>query len=340
LRRVVVRHLIVGLAATIFAGPMATRAWAQQGPEPGEAAAPAAAPAPAPEQTITIEPPAPDAAPLSAAASPPPTGDAPPPTAGDAPAAEAALPGFMTLDRMDGSTRFGVQVGFHKLDRLSLSDGFAMRYEPYLQYVVPDRVAGVYGQVPIAHLFDLTGADGTGIGNLELGGFYMPLRNSSLILRAGLVFETASEDGPEQLALAIVAFERLTDLLQVQPNYSTARVSLSTVQMPGPAFYRADIGFDVIIDKPNTADTSLFLRANFAAGVRVPGVDLAAELVNLGVLDGTVSGGVSNRFVHTLALTARTPGVNQVHVGTVFPLDDGARGEVWILSAGYQRAMN
>jgi hypothetical protein len=334
LRRIAVRRLIAGLAAAVCAGPMAARAWAQPAPEPGEA--------PAPAPSITIEPPPPDAPPAPAGESPPPATYVapPPPTASDGSPGEPALPGFMTLDRMDGSTRFGVQVGFHKLDQFSLSDRFAMRYEPYLQYVVPERIAGVYGQLPLAHLSELDGADGTGVGNLELGGFYMPLRNSSLILRAGFVFETASENGPERLALAIVAFERLTDLLQGQPDYSTARVSLSTVQTPGPAFYRADIGFDVVIDKPNGADTSLFIRANFAAGVRAPGLDLAAELVNLGVLDGTVMGGVSNRFVHTLALTARTPGVNQVHVGTVFPLDDGGRGEVWILSAGYQRAMN
>ena len=74
-------------------------------------------------------------------------------------------------------------------------------------------------------------------------------------------------------------------------------------------------------------------------GVRAGGVDLSAELVNIGALDGSVPGGVAGRFMHTAGLGLRTQGTNQFHLGTVFPLDAGARGQIWILSAGYQRAM-
>ena len=89
----------------------------------------------------------------------------------------------------------------------------------------------------------------------------------------------------------------------------------------------------------------MLFRANVAAGVRIPdAVDLAFELVNTAALNGDANGsaagngGITDRFVHTAAFTARTPGVDQFHLGTIFPLDSNARGEVWILSFGYQRA--
>jgi hypothetical protein len=90
---------------------------------------------------------------------------------------------------------------------------------------------------------------------------------------------------------------------------------------------------------PADLPASVFVRGNLAAGVRAGGVDLSAELVNIGALDGSVPGGVAGRFLHTAAIGLRTQGINQFHLGTVFPLDAGARGEIWILSAGYQRAM-
>jgi hypothetical protein len=43
--------------------------------------------------------------------------------------------------------------------------------------------------------------------------------------------------------------------------------------------------------------------------------------------------------VHTFAFGVRTRGANQFHGGLVFPLDAGTRGELWIVSIGYQRAM-
>ena len=59
--------------------------------------------------------------------------------------------------------------------------------------------------------------------------------------------------------------------------------------------------------------------------------------MNWGDVDG--SGSLSRRFFHTLSASLRTRGPNQFHIGSVFPLDDQFRGEVWILSLGYQRAL-
>jgi hypothetical protein len=90
----------------------------------------------------------------------------------------------------------------------------------------------------------------------------------------------------------------------------------------------------------NNRAPNVFLRANVAAGVRLGAVDLAAEFVNVGGLDGTVTGGIDNRFFHTLAVGLSTRGTDQFRIGTVFPLDKAFRGEIWILSLGYQHTMN
>jgi len=244
---------------------------------------------------------------------------------------------------MDESSRFGAQASFEKLDNVDLSDGFVMRYEVYGQYVLPSRLIGFYGQLPFAHLFDFDGAatDYTALANLDVGAFVLPTHGSDLILRLGLALPTGSESNSRALTNLVASFERLTDLVLAAANYTTLRMSASTLQETGIAFFRADLGLDVAVDRPaNTNGTSAFLRANVAAGVRLAALDLAAELVNFGSLNGRDPGGITNRFFHTLAFGLSTRGTDQFHIGTVFPLDKSLRGDIWILSLGYQHAMN
>jgi len=253
------------------------------------------------------------------------------------------LPGFMTLDRMDSQTRVGIQVAWTKIDALSLSDGFVMRFEPYGQVLLPGRPVGFYGHLPITHLVNFNGADGTGIGNLELGGFFLPMNNSDVILRAGLALSTASDSGNDLIANIIAPpLDRLTDLLLIAPNYTTGRLSVSTFQRNGDFFFRADGGFDLVLDKPATASNapSVFFRANIGGGIRVQEVDLTAELVNFASVNGSTQNGIEQRFLHTLAVGVRTLGENQIHFGTVFGLDEITRGDYWVLTLGYQRVVN
>jgi hypothetical protein len=252
-------------------------------------------------------------------------------TSGDPP------PSTLTLDRMDSASRAGIQVGFDKLDRVKLSDGFVMRFEPYGQYVLPNRAIGIYGMISMAHVFNLNGADATGTGNFELGGFFLPLHDSRLMIRAGLDLPTASDSSRELTANFYGVYERMTDFMLIAPNTTTLRLSVSTLQESGIAFFRGDLGLDLAIDKPSRND-AVYMHANLAAGVRLPGVDLSAELVN--VADLQESGDVTDKFVHTLALGLRTRGSHQFCAGMVFPLDDSIRGEIWIFSLGYQYAVN
>jgi len=252
-------------------------------------------------------------------------------TSGDPP------PSTLTLDRMDSATRAGIQVGFDKIDRVKLSDGFVMRFEPYGQYVLPNRAFGIYGMISMAHAFNFNGEDATGTGNFELGGFFLPFHDSRLMIRAGLDLPTASDTSREFIANVYGVYERVTDFMLIAPNTTTLRLSVSTLQESGIAFFRGDLGLDLAIDKPS-GDDSVYMHANLAAGVRLPGVDLSAELVN--VADLEESGGVTDKFIHTLAFGLRTRGSHQFCAGMVFPLDDNIRGKIWIFSLGYQYAVN
>jgi hypothetical protein len=260
------------------------------------------------------------------------------------PVEEDIVPGFMTLDRVDAHTRLGLQVAFVKPDAVNLSDGFFMRFNPYAQVLFPGKVAGIYGQLPISHAFAFNASDSTGYGNLETGAFFLPLRSNDLILRAGLAVATASDENSfgGVLANAETLYERLTDYVLLVPHYTTARVSASTVHQVDQVFIRADGGFDLVIDHSSTNGANpptVFFRANVAAGIRLPGVDLLGELVNLAAVNGNADG-ITDRFVHTAAIGVRTVGENQLHLGMVFPLDQASRGDFWIVSFGYQRAMN
>jgi hypothetical protein len=249
----------------------------------------------------------------------------------------------MTMDRMGTSSHVGIQVGFTKGDDVDLSDGFAMRFNPYGQVFMPNRIAAVYGQLALSHLSSGDGESGTGVGNLELGGLFLPYGDSRLILRAGLALPTASNDDlPDVLANFAAGNERLTDFVLIVPEYTTLRLSASTIQQMDNFFLRVDGGFDLVFSKPGGSDDapSVFFRANIAGGIRTSVVDIAVELVNLAFVDGEVDGGITQRFLHTAALSLRTQGENQFHFGPVFPLDNDTRGEVWILSFGYLRPFN
>jgi len=278
----------------------------------------------------------------------PPPGYEPPPQfqPGDAttpppPRYEEPLPGFMTLDRMDASSRVGAQAGWHKIDDISLSDAFIVRLEPYGQFILPNRAVGLYGHVPLVHRFDFGADDATSLGNLELGGFYLPFRSSELIIRGGIAVPTGSDSAPRASANLQSGFERLTDFVLIGPSYTSLRLSASTVRRWDVIFLRADAGLDFVLNKPGTSAnaTSVFGRANVAVCARLSGVDLGFELVNLVAFNGSsVPSGLTNHLLHTAAISVRSPGEDQFHLGFIFPLDQETRGDAWIISLGYQRA--
>jgi hypothetical protein len=291
----------------------------------------------------------------AAAQQPPAAGDGPPET-GSAPpepviqqrapmrapiSPDDIAPSFATLDRQDAATRFGVQVGFSKLDRVAIDDAFFMRFDLYGQYVIPDSKIGIYAQLPISRGFvsDTVGESTTAIGNFDVGVYGMPTGGNDLILRAGLMLGTASDGANDLATNSVTAYERLTDLPLAAPNLTMLRLSASTVQQRDMLFFRADLGLDLVIDQDRNSDQDIYGRLNVAGGVRLPAVDVSLELATYGVLDGPEQPSLSARFLHTGAIALRSRGTHQFHAGFVTPLDDELRGEIWILSLGYQRAL-
>jgi|GEM_PF-3129406 len=251
-----------------------------------------------------------------------------------------AGPSTLTLDRMDASQRAGLQVGLDKWRDYYGDSALAMRFELYGQYVLPSRGFGLYGGVALAHLFpNAPVPSGTGVSNLDVGAFFMPDHTSDLIFRIGMILPTASDSVTGFDANSAVAYERLTDYLLQFPHVTALRLSVSTVQQSGLAFFRGDLGFDLMFDRGDAPyrGTNSYLRLNLAAGVRLPVLDLGVELVNFGALDG--DGTVAARFLHTVAVGFSTRGIDQFRLGLVFPLDDFLRDDLWILSLGYQHAM-
>src|SRR5688572_30074615 len=82
--------------------------------------------------------------------------------------------GFLTLDRVDDLTRFGVQLGFGTFDEVDASDAMTVRTNLYGQWAAPTGPYGLHGQLAFAHLFideDL-GDDESAVGGIELGGYF------------------------------------------------------------------------------------------------------------------------------------------------------------------------
>jgi hypothetical protein len=252
---------------------------------------------------------------------------------------EEAMPSFLTLDRMDGTSRFGLQLDWTKLPHISVGDGFAMRGEVYFQYVLPMRALGIYGQLPVSYWFNnadaqFGGDDQHGVGNLDVGAYYMPGGRQSLIFRAGFTIGLASDSPGGRTLNQFVSYARLTDSIDYAPKATAGRLSASVFQEFSLAFVRADLGLDIAFSTKSASD--VYLHANAALGLRLPAVDLTGELVNAGGVDG--DGSFTDRFFHSVALMLRSRGKNLLHLGLILPLDSGFRGEQWIVSLGYQRA--
>jgi hypothetical protein len=237
---------------------------------------------------------------------------------------------------MDGTNRIGLQGGVSKIAGIGFTDGVGLRIEPHAQFLLPGKTVGLYGHMPITRMIVSDATDATGLGNPELGVFYLLGGSTSLIFRGGLTFGVASDSPLGELANATTIYERLTDVINVSPKATAARLSVSTMRSFTALFFRADLGLDVAIS--NKSEQDVFMHGNLALGVRVPYVDLSIESVNVGTLDGDYPS-ISDRFVHTAGFGLATRGANQLHLGWITPLDSAVRGEAWVAAIGYQRAL-
>lgn len=244
-------------------------------------------------------------------------------------------PDTATLDRGDGITKFGLDLGLTFLDE-SLYDS-ALRLEPYGQYVL-DSGLGFYGALPITASFGdeddpIAGdQDDVAIGNLDLGLlFVLDGPTLSWVFRGGVGLPTASDDLDGYLTNVAGVWPRLTDLALIHPDATYIRLSLSPLVHVNKLFLRADVGFDIGIGD-DEADADELVRLNVAGGVDLGVVALSAELVTLGELDDE---GDDEDYLHTFAFAARFMTESlEPFLAIGLPLDDSAREAVDLFVSG------
>jgi hypothetical protein len=257
-------------------------------------------------------------------------------------AAAQRAPDTATLDRGDGITKLGFDLGLTFLDDDSLYDG-ALRVEPYGQYVT-DSGFGFFGALPITVSFGdeendpLLGdpdQDTVAIGNLDLGLLYV-LHGPTLswVFRGGVAAPTASDDLDGFLTNAAGVYPRLTDVALIHPDATYIRLGVSPLVHANKFFMRGDIGFDLGIDDDDNEGEEL-LRLNLAVGYDVGLVALSAELVNVGEVADDNDG--DEDWIHTLAFAARFMTEKlEPFLAIGLPLDDSRDFVDLFLSAGIQ----
>ncbi|MEJ7598711.1 MAG: hypothetical protein WKG01_12455 [Kofleriaceae bacterium] len=244
------------------------------------------------------------------------------------PALAQRSPDTATMDRGDGLTRLGLDLGLALLE--SPPYDLALRIEPYGQFVSHSGL-GFYGALPIAKSF----GDGEApdpeptltIGNLELGGLYVTSGDTlSWVLRGGLALPTAGDSVDAVPTNILASVPRLTDLALAEPDALYVRLAVSPLIHHDKLFLRADLGFDLGIDTGDFNDADNYFRFNVGGGVDLGVVALGLELINLLRFDEVDD---NEQTFHTLAFTIRFMGERLqpvLAIGT--PLDDAPRDQV------------
>jgi hypothetical protein len=239
-------------------------------------------------------------------------------------------PDMATLDRGDGITKIGIDLGLTILEHPPYDE--ALRLEPYEQYVTTSGL-GVYGALPISMSFGGNDnppplpQDASALGNLDLGLLYVVASNPSwsLVFRGGVALPTASGGVDESATNAYAVFPRLTDVALTNADAWYVRLGFSPLVHANKLFARADLGFDLGIADD---DADELIRLNAGVGVDVGVVALSLELVNIANLD-------ADDWSHSVAFTVRFMGKSlQPFLAVGTPLDEGLRDRVDLFVSG------
>jgi hypothetical protein len=205
-------------------------------------------------------------------------------------------------------------------------EGTLLRFEFYGQYLaqVGAHRVGVYAWIPAVRSAGTEGDEESALGNPEVGGAFAIVASpvTNLLLRGGLVHPT--EDEEDALAILFGSFGRLTDVHTSAPDVTWLRLGGSVLHEvrhgAAPFLLRADLGFDVPFSDDDDIDA--LLRVNLAAGIDLDTVAVLGELATTGLIGGDAD----ERFLHTVALTARAhKRYFSPSVGLVVPMDDSLK---------------
>lgn len=240
------------------------------------------------------------------------------------PAIAAADPDhFVTLDRQDASSRAGLELSklFYNTGSGVANDLSGLRFDLHGQYVTPNAI-GVYLSVPIGYASG-GGQSHTSIGDVEVGGIFVPQLTSSnvkLVLHGGVTLPTQSNDQNPAITSLLTFWPRVTDFYQVVPEGFSLRVGMSPIIRSGQVFFRGDLGVDANLSAAQGSDVKTVIRANAGLGVDLGVAAVMLESANV------YSTGNNGGWLNTGALSARFDG------GSVYPyaalvvgLDDDVR---------------
>ncbi len=199
---------------------------------------------------------------------------------GTAPA--SARPLFVTLDRQDLESRAGVELTYISPE---MTDKALLRFDVHGHYVDETARAGGYVTLPMAYV---TGDPGEGaVGNLELGGIYVPDLSASttttLVLHGGVVLPTARDEGPGAFVGVAAGYVRPHDIYQTIPKTTTVRGGLATlIRGSDTVQVRFDGGVDVDVDGGAEDGVTPAVHVNAGVGFLVSETaSLAFELATM-----------------------------------------------------------
>lgn len=257
-------------------------------------------------------------------------------------------PDMATLDRGDGISKLGLDLGLTFLDVAPYE--MALRAEISGQYVTQSGF-GIYGALPFARSFgaadenedpdppDLLPNNASAVGNLDVGALFVATmsENLSFVFRGGLAVPIGSTGRDASATLLYSTFPRLTDIALANDAWYI-RLGVSPLIYFDRLFFRFDIGFDIGIDDDDGfGDEDELFRINAGAGIDVGAVALSLELVNLATLDDFDN---DERFLHTLGFTVRFMGETlQPFLAVGTPIDDSRRDVATVFISGGLQAV-
>jgi hypothetical protein len=219
----------------------------------------------------------------------------------------AAEPTFVTLERADRGTRFGIQSSFQLYPHFS--DNYGLRFELYFHHA--PGAWGAYGHFAVGHIFG-QGDSVTALANLEGGGYYVARLDAAtdLVFHFGASLPTASEADDAFTTNVLTHVERNYDLVDALPDDGVVNLGL-TLRRPLGArgFVQADLAMDVGLGGAHAP----IVHLNLGAGVWLGSVALLAEAAAL-----TVEG----HQLASLALGARFRAAANPHVAYVMAIGD------------------
>jgi hypothetical protein len=180
------------------------------------------------------------------------------------------------------------------------------------------------------------GESGTGIGDIEVGGIFLPRMTNpdfQLVVHGGVTLPTGSDDPDDFTANALGLGARPTDLVQIIPSGLTLRLGVSPIFRSGQLFGRIDGGLDLNLDNEGDNNADPIIRLNVGGGYDLGAGAIVGELINVISTDGDASDQMANAF----AIGFRGAAGNlRPYGGLTVPLDSDDFASDFAITAGLE----